>query len=83
MNIHRLLYSPYSSIIISIILGFGLATLFRKSCESRECHIFKGPPIPKIEDKIYSRDNKCFTYKYKNGSCNKSNRKIVEFTNSA
>ena len=32
MYVKRLLYNPYSDYIISIILGFGLATLFRKVC---------------------------------------------------
>lgn len=32
------------SIIISLIWGFGLALLFRKSCDNDKCVIIKSPP---------------------------------------
>ncbi len=43
MYIKRLLNSSYSSVIISAIIGFGLATLFRENCKNGNCHVFKAP----------------------------------------
>jgi hypothetical protein len=39
--------------IISIILGIGLASLFRKSCEGRSCMVFRGPSMEDIRKSNY------------------------------
>ena len=39
-NILSKVNTKYGKIIISIILGIGLASIFRKSCDSRNCIIF-------------------------------------------
>jgi hypothetical protein len=79
MNIRRLLYNPYSSIVISVILGFGLATLFRKSCSLRGCYVFKGPSMENIEGKTFQMGNKCYQYDYQHQPCNVGHTKIIEF----
>ena len=43
MNLRRLIYSDIGKYIISILLGLGLATLFRKVCKDRNCIVFKAP----------------------------------------
>ena len=49
MNIKRLLYGDVSKIFISVLLGLGLATLFRKVCKDRDCIIFRAPHLNKIQ----------------------------------
>ena len=71
MYIRRLLYNPYSSLIISMILGFGLATLFRKGCSMRGCYQFRGPPMKEIEGKTFKMNNKCYQYEYQHQTCKK------------
>lgn len=78
MNIRRLLYFPHSDIVISIILGFGLATLFRKNCKKRQCLVFKGPHQNKIIEKSFKIDGNCYKFKPENTTCNTS-RKIIPF----
>ena len=53
MNLRRLLYSDIGKYIISILLGLGLATLFRKVCKDRNCIVFKAPNIQKIKNQIF------------------------------
>jgi hypothetical protein len=79
MYIRRLLYNPYSSIIISMLLGFGLATLFRKTCSIRGCYVFKGPSIDKIEGQTFQMDNKCYKYNYSQRKCKGTSAKIINF----
>ena len=43
MNFKRLINTSLGKIIISIMLGLGLATLFRKVCKDKNCITFKGP----------------------------------------
>lgn len=77
-RIRRLLYSKNSKYIISIILGFGLAALFRKSCNKRSCLLFKGAKIKKIKNQVFKYNNKCYKFNHNATSCNKS-KKIVNF----
>ena len=53
MNLRRLIYSDIGKYIISILLGLGLATLFRKVCKDRNCIVFKAPNIKKIKNQIF------------------------------
>lgn len=78
MYIKRLLYSEFGRIIISIILGLGLATLFRKACNDRNCMVFKGPELDNIRGKIFKYNKKCYKYKENAGTCD-TTKKIVEF----
>ena len=78
MYLRRLIYSDFGKVIISILLGLGLSTLFRKVCNDRNCLIFKAPTIDKINDKVYKFDNKCYKYKANAIQCN-DNEKYIEF----
>ena len=77
MKIKRLLHGKYSKYVISAILGIGLATLFRKACNSRDCLVFYAPSIEKINNQIFKYNDKCYTFKGSAQSCDK-NKKIVE-----
>jgi hypothetical protein len=77
MNIKRILYTPLGKIIISILLGLGLATMFRKVCTDRNCIIFNGPVITDIEGKTYKYGEKCYKYTAKPVMCDK-NKKIID-----
>lgn len=63
MYLRRLIYSDFGKIIISILLGLGLSTIFRKVCNDRNCLVFKAPGIEKIDNKTYKFNNKCYNYK--------------------
>ena len=75
-----LLNSTKGKIIVSILLGFGIATLFRKSCENRNCLVFKAPSMNKIKNKPFLFDDKCYEYNEKNVTCD-NKKKILEINN--
>ena len=77
MNFKRLLHSSLGKIIISIMLGLGLATIFRKVCKDKNCLTFKGPILGDIDGKIYKHGKKCFQYTTNNMPCDK-NKQIVD-----
>ena len=70
--IEHLYKSKTGRYIISIILGLGIAALFRKVCNDRDCLIVKGPPTNEIVGKDFEFDSKCFKYRVKNTSCKKN-----------
>ncbi|MAP67442.1 MAG: hypothetical protein CMF80_07080 [Candidatus Marinimicrobia bacterium] len=78
MFIKRILYSKYSSLILSVILGFGLATLFRMGCKGNNCNIFKAPEDLKDENKIYKINDKCYKAVATPIDCD-NNKKTLEF----
>ena len=65
MHIRRLLYSEVGKYIISILLGLGLATLFRKVCKDRNCMVFKAPELKKIKEQIFKFQDKCYKFTIK------------------
>jgi hypothetical protein len=76
MNFKRLLNTPLGVMFISILLGLGLATLFRKVCVDKNCIVFNGPVISEFEDKIYSHGNKCYQYSMVSDTCHPTKRII-------
>ena len=78
MYLRRLIYGDVGKTIISIILGLGLATLFRKVCKDRDCIVFKAPDIKKIKNQIFKFQGKCYKFEENIEKCS-NNKKIVEF----
>ena len=72
------LKSKYGKVILAAILGFGLSTLFRKTCKDKKCMKFKGPTLEEIQEKTYEYDKKCYQFDTKAVSCNPVKR-IVSF----
>jgi len=68
----NLLRSKSGQIIISIILGFGLACLFRKVCKDRECIVYHAPNINEIKNSIFSFNKKCYKYIQETTTCDKN-----------
>lgn len=77
-HVRRLLYNQYSKYIISIILGIGFSSLFRKVCKDRNCLIFKAPKFDLIKNKIFKHNNKCYKFNTTATSCSNS-KKIIDF----
>ena len=79
--INNILYTERGRFILAIILGLGIATLFRKFCEGKNCYDFIGPEQHIIRDQVFSFDSnndECFVMKEKTTKC-KKNIKTVTF----
>ncbi len=69
--ITRIMNSNIGIHVISMILGLGLASLFRRACRNRNCVVIKGPPLSSVKDKVFKFDGKCYTYHPEATSCKK------------
>jgi hypothetical protein len=78
INLGKFVHTETGKILMSILLGFGLASLFRKVCKGKDCIIFHAPPLEQIQNKIYKNGNKCYKYTPAATKCNMSN-KIINF----
>lgn len=62
-SITDVLSEPTMRILVSCILGFGLATLFRRMCTSNTCLIIKGPNAKHVQNYKYKvAEGECYTY---------------------
>ena len=77
MNFKRLLNTEMGRFFISVLLGLGVATLFRQVCTGDKCLTFNGPVISDIDDKIYKHDEKCYKYSTKSAKCDPI-KKVIE-----
>jgi hypothetical protein len=79
VNFGKFFHTETGKYVMSLLLGFGLASLFRNVCKDKNCIIFHAPPLDQINDKIYKFDNKCYKYDTVQTKCNNNGRKIVDF----
>jgi len=75
----KLLHTQNGKYAISFILGMGLASLFRKICNDRNCLVFKAPPLNEVTENIYTYGNKCYTFKEKLTTCDQNNKDKINF----
>jgi hypothetical protein len=54
--------TEYGSVVISVLLGLGLASFFKKVCKDGRCVIIKGPPINEVNKNIYKINEECYKY---------------------
>jgi hypothetical protein len=78
INLGKFVHTETGKIMMSILLGFGLASLFRVVCKDKNCLIFHAPPLDQIKDKIYKSNGKCVKYNAIATKCN-PNAKTVSF----
>jgi hypothetical protein len=57
----NILETDFGRILISVILGLGLATFFRKVCKDN-CIIMKLPNKEEVKNYYYKYNNECFKY---------------------
>jgi hypothetical protein len=78
MDLRRLIYSQAGRYIISMLLGLGLATIFRKVCNERNCIIFRGPTLSKVKGQVFKYNNKCYKFNEQIEKCDET-KKLVNF----
>lgn len=69
MNFKRLLDTELGRFFISVLMGLGLACLFRKVCTDKNCIVFNGPVISDVDGKIFKIGEKCYKYSVSTEKC--------------
>jgi hypothetical protein len=78
MGFDKFIHTESGKFILSVILGLGLATLFRKACKDRNCIVFKAPSFKDIQNKTFSFQKKCYKFKENATKCD-SSKQIIDF----
>ena len=53
--------SKTNNIIVSIIWGIGISTIFRKICTNNNCIVIQSSKIDDNDKYIYFKNDKCYT----------------------
>ena len=80
INLEKLFSISGIPTIISVLIGFGIAALFRPLCKGSECLIIRGPPVGDIRGSVYQYGSKCVEFNAKPVQCpvGDSKKEIVE-----
>ena len=76
MYLDKFINSRTGKYLMSILLGLGLATIFRRICKGSRCNVVKAPPMEEIDGQIYKFDGKCYEMKTNQITCD-SKRKTL------
>ena len=77
MYLDKFVHSYTGKIIMSIILGIGLATFFRAACNGKNCRVISAPPMEELADQTYKFNGKCYTMEKKAIDCKKNKRTVI------
>jgi hypothetical protein len=69
MHLDKFINTKTGKYLMSILLGVGLATLFRSVCKGSKCNVVKAPPMEEIDGQIYKIDGKCYEMKTNQITC--------------
>lgn len=76
IRFQKFLISETGKKLFSIMLGLGVAGLFKMSCDSRSCLVYKAPEF-KENNKTVKYNEHCYEVKEKMIHCEQSNEKMV------
>jgi len=77
MYLAKFVHTKTGRYLMSIILGLGLASLFRTICKEKNCILFKAPPLDEMDGKVYKYQDKCYTYKSTSTKCDASKKDVI------
>ena len=78
INLSKFIDSQSGKIVASVILGLGLATLFRRACNGKNCILYKAAPLDEVIGKIFRYNGKCYKFNPTQAKCDTS-KQILEF----
>jgi hypothetical protein len=74
MEIKKFMGSKSGVTLLSIILGLGLASIFKMSCDNRSCIVYEAPDFR--DKKIMKYNDKCYEPKEKMEKCDPNKKTI-------
>jgi hypothetical protein len=77
-DLEALIKIPHMATLISLVLGFGIAAIFRPLCKGPDCVVLRGPPVSEIRGAVYQFGTKCVEFVPKTVPCPTDGTKTVE-----
>ena len=64
--------SHLGRMLISVLLGLGAASLFRRSCDGVGCSTLVRPPLKTVEDSVYKFGSNCYVFEAESVPCSQA-----------
>ena len=77
MNVDRLFKTESGKIILSVILGLGIAGLFRRACTNSKCVKYVFPKSQELEDQVFRYNDKCYKLKKVSEKCQENKKHVM------
>ena len=77
-DLESFLKVPYMATLISFVIGFGIAAIFRPLCKGPDCLVIRGPPVQDIRGSVYMFGTKCVEFVPKAVACPEKDKPVVE-----
>jgi hypothetical protein len=74
MYLDKFVNSQTGKYVMSILLGIGLATLFRAACKGKRCRMIRAAPLEELDGQIYKFDGKCYRFDREQATCSKDKK---------
>ena len=58
----KFMESSRGSMVFSILLGLGIAAMFRKACTDNKCVIVQSPDLSELSSYYYKTNDTCYKY---------------------
>jgi hypothetical protein len=81
MHFLELIKTFGGKILLSILLGLGLASIFYKTATYKNNIVFNGPVISEIDGTIFKHGEKCYKYSSNSAKCNPTVKRTVDIDN--
>ncbi len=79
MSVWAMMEQPLFAAIVSFLLGFGIAAMFRPVCHGTECIVLHGPPVKEVVNKVFQMgENKCVEFTTEVTECPKDGSDVVK-----
>jgi hypothetical protein len=65
------LNQPGVMTLLSLLMGFGIAAMFRPLCNSPDCMVIRGPPVNDVRGSVYQFGKQCVEFTPKAIACPK------------
>lgn len=69
MHWNKFVQTPQGRVLMSILLGLGLAALFQRVCVGPRCRVRAAPSLSMVQDKLSHYQGKCYEYEETVVSC--------------
>lgn len=79
-DLESFLKVPGLAALISFVIGFGIAAMFRPLCKGPDCLVLRGPAVSDIRGAVYQFGTKCVEFVPKAVECpaKDSKKEVVE-----
>jgi hypothetical protein len=62
MNYWSMMENPAIAGVVSFLIGFGIAAMFRPACKGADCIVLHGPPVRDVINKVYQMGERCVEF---------------------